>query len=82
MICQCCKGKSKLVEVSAKCSDMFWSRNVKSGMEYDGYVPEWIGANGYGDYVNFTICRHCGHVQGSWPHYDESIKQFKHGKAI
>lgn len=79
--CKQCGGTAKLVEISAKCSDMFFSRNIKSGKEYDGYVPEWIGPGGYGDYVQFTICRHCGQVEGQWPHHDKEMDKFKHGKA-
>ena len=61
--CIRCNGVKKLVSISAKCSDMY-SQVTASGKEYDGYVPEWIGPDGYGDYIQFTICRHCGQVQG------------------
>jgi hypothetical protein len=57
---------------------MFMSSNVKTGKYYEGYVPDWIGAGG--DYVDLTICRHCGHVDGDWPHYRDHDK-FKWGKA-
>lgn len=80
--CKQCGGTAKLVEISAKCSDRFYSRNIKSGKEYDGYVPEWMGPNGYGDYVEFTICRHCGQVDGNWPKYDDKLNKFSHGKVI
>lgn len=76
--CQCCGGTKKLVSVSAKCSDLY-SQVSASGKEYTGYVPDWIGR--WGDYVEFTICRHCGHVQGDWPHYNKDSNQFKHGKV-
>jgi hypothetical protein len=81
MNCQCCGGTAKLVQVTAKCSDMYSQVSLKSGKHYHGYVPEWIGPNGYGDYIEMTICRHCGHIQGDWPHYRTEDK-FKHGKAI
>lgn len=77
--CQACKGQSKLYQISAKCSDLYSHVHLKSGKEYDGYVPDWIGE--YGDYVTFTICRHCGHVQGKWPYYDKSINKFKSGEV-
>lgn len=80
MKCQRCKGDAKLYQISAKCSDMY-SHNHIGGKSYDGYVPEWIGPNGYGDYVEFTICRHCGQVQGDWPELDKKKNQFKYGKA-
>jgi len=79
MKCQNCKGQAKLYQVHAKCSDLYTHVNVKTGKDYDGYVPDWIGE--YGDYVSFTICRHCGQVQGNWPHTDKTIDKFKHGKA-
>ncbi len=80
MYCQSCGGQAKLYRISAKCSDLYSHTHLKSGKEYDGYVPDWIGE--FGDYVNFTICRHCGQVQGEWPHSDKSMNQFKSGKAV
>lgn len=80
--CQRCKGTAKMVQVSAKCSDMYWQRNLKTGKEYDGYVKDWISSPmGGGDYVSFTVCRHCGQLQGAWPESDKSIDKFKHGKV-
>lgn len=82
MKCQRCKGTKKLYQIQAKCNDMYSQINLSSGKEYDGYVPEWIdnGGNG-GDYVAFTICRHCGQVQGEWPDLNKKMNQFKSGKA-
>lgn len=77
--CQQCKGTAKLYQISAKCSDMYSPTHVGKGTQYDGYVPDWIGE--FGDYVRFTICRHCGQVQGAWPEQDKSINPFKSGKA-
>ena len=79
MNCQRCNGTKKLYQVSAKCSDMYSHRHI-GGRDYEGYVPDWIGD--MGDYVQFTICRHCGQVQGEWPEMDKSINQFKSGKAV
>lgn len=77
--CQRCNGQAKLVQISAKCSDMY-SHVTAAGKEYDGYVPDWIGE--YGDYVTFTVCRHCGQMQGDWPELDGCDgNQFKHGRA-
>ena len=58
---------------------MYHQTNIKSGTEYEGYVPDWIGD--CGDYVTFTIYRHCGQVQGSWPESDKSLNKFSHGQA-
>lgn len=77
--CQRCGGKAKMTWVQAKCSDLYNQVNLNTGKEYDGYVPDWIGI--YGDYVIFTICRHCGQVQGGWPELDATMNQFKSGKA-
>lgn len=80
--CQRCKGTKKLYSISAKYSDLYSHVHLGSTAEsaqYEGYVPDWIGE--YGDYVQFTICRHCGQVQGEWPGLDKSINQFKSGKA-
>lgn len=82
--CQRCKGTKKLYQVSAKCSDMYSHRHLNGGKDsrdtqYEGYVPDWIGD--MGDYVTFTICRHCGQVQGEWPEMDPGMNQFKSGKA-
>lgn len=85
MHCQSCGGTKKLYAVSAKCSDMCSIQHI-GGRDHDGYVPEWLGGygkgvNAAGDYVDITICRHCGTVQGEWPHYNKDENQFKSGKA-
>ncbi len=83
MKCSKCGGTARMVEVSAKCSDNFSRYNIKQETHYDGYVPDWLSDGGYGDYVNFVICRHCGQVHGDWP-FDApegSKEKFKWGKA-
>ena len=77
--CQRCGGTEKLVEISAKCNDLYSQVHLSSGKEYSGYVPEWIGS--YGDYVECIICRHCGQIQGDWPELDKKMNQFKHGSV-
>lgn len=48
----------RTIQISAKCSDMFWGR-LKDGEEiigeYDGYVPDFMPGEHYGDYVELTI---------------------------
>lgn len=78
MKCQRCNGTSKLYRISAKCCDLYWHEHL-GGKEYNGYVPDWIGE--YGDYITFTICRHCGQVQGEWPELNPEMNQFKSGKV-
>jgi len=80
MKCIRCEGTKKLYKVSAKCSDMYRQEHI-GGKEYEGYVPAWIGPEGYGDYVDFVICRHCGTVQGEWPDLNKELVQFKSGKV-
>lgn len=79
--CQRCKGTKKLYQIQAWCRDLYTQVHLSSGKEYEGYVPEWIGPNGYGDAVGFIICRHCGTVQGNWPELDKRRNQFKYGKV-
>ena len=70
-----------MVYMQAKCSDLFYQRNLDTGKEYDGYVPEWAGPDGHGDYVEMTICRHCGQIQGDWPEGKAAPECYKWGKA-
>lgn len=76
--CQRCGGENRITHVSAKCSDMY--SETTEFKDYDGYVPDWIG-DGTGDYIEFTICRHCGQVQGDWPAGKAAPYCFKWGKA-
>lgn len=44
--------------ISAKCSDMFHATLRKDGKqigEYDGYVPDFMPGQHYGDYVQLEI---------------------------
>ncbi len=61
--CQHCNGE-RLMDVSAKCSDMC-SLNYKD-MEKHDYVPDFIGIGG-GDYIEFEYCLDCGRIQGDFP---------------
>lgn len=78
--CMQCGGTAKLYRISAKCSDQYHQEHI-GGKEYDGYVPDWIGE--FGDYVEFTVCRHCGQIQSEdWPHYNKTQNQFRSGKVV
>jgi hypothetical protein len=79
--CQRCGGTKKLYRINAKCSDLY-SQDHIGGNSYEGYVPDWIGPDGYGDYVSFTVCRHCGQIQGEWPELDATLNRFKSGRAV
>lgn len=84
--CQRCGGTKKLYEVFAKCRDLYHQSKIGSRTEHSGYVPEWIGGCGSGqdaggDYVEFTVCRHCGQIQGRWPDLDPTMNPYKYGKV-
>lgn len=83
--CIRCNGTKKLYQVRAKCSDLYMEQHI-GGNGHEGYVPEWIGgagkgADAMGDYLDFTVCRHCGTLQGEWPALDENLNQYKYGKV-
>ena len=65
------------ISISAKCSDMFFASICKDGAgqigEYDGYVPECFGPNGYGDYVKLEVNVETGQIVG-WD--AEAAKEF------
>jgi len=52
-------GKEKRVlKTSAKCSDLFYARLEVDGKEvanHDGYVPDFMPGQHYGDYVELDI---------------------------
>jgi hypothetical protein len=74
MKCQQCGGTARMISVSAKCSDAYSEVKVECG-----YVPTWIGDDG--DYVEFSICRHCGQMAGRWPINGVGVDRFKWGKT-
>lgn len=48
----------KTINITAKCSDMFAANLKEDGKiigEYDGYVPDFMPGNHYGDYVELQI---------------------------
>jgi hypothetical protein len=53
------------IKITAKCSDMFsvqLFKDTKMVGEYDGYVPEWMPGEHYGDYVELEIDIHTGKI--------------------
>jgi hypothetical protein len=47
-----------VISLTAKCSDMFAASLMRDGQEfgeYDGYVPNWMPGEHYGDYVILQI---------------------------
>lgn len=61
--CQYCSSKN-VVSISCKCNDAFCV-TLPNGEEYTGYVDsEKVGLDiGYGDYVEFSVCRDCKIIQ-------------------
>lgn len=69
-----------LVKINAKCSDLFSciieSSKGKELLNYDGYVPDFMPNQHYGDYVELTIDAKTGKIV-DWPKdATELIKAF------
>ena len=48
----------RTISISAKCSDLFNANLIVDGRQvgrYDGYVPEFMPGEHYGDYVTLEI---------------------------
>lgn len=65
----------KYLTISAKCSDLCWvsaeDENHKSIAEGDGYVPDFMPGDHYGDYVMLTIDAKTGKIV-DWPKLSDS----------
>lgn len=56
---------NKIISITAKCSDMFSASLSQDGKrigEYDGYVPDWMPGQHYGDYVELKIDAETGQI--------------------
>lgn len=62
--CQRC-GSTRVVSISAKCSDLCFAA-MSGDREHTGYVPYDIGIGG-GDYVDMIFCLDCGQIEGEFP---------------
>lgn len=55
-----------IIKISAKCSDLFSATLIgddgKVAGEYDGYVPDWMPGEHYGDYVILNIDVQSGQI--------------------
>ena len=73
------------LRITAKCSDLFSASlvdiNGKQVGEYDGYVPDWMPGEHYGDYVELKIDIATGNIL-NWkcPTQGQLNKTFKFGK--
>jgi hypothetical protein len=65
-----------ILKISAKCSDLCYTNYTdKNGKETesDGYVPEGIGIDEYGDYVVLDIDMETGQIQNWKPVTDKQV---------
>ena len=63
--CQSC-GSTRLMNISAKCSDCCVISLANQDVEENGYVPSDSGVGG-GDYIDFQYCLECGQIQCDFP---------------
>lgn len=57
-----CGSSGPTLDISGKTSDM--CQAVYGEFENHGYVPQRLGINEYGDYIDISICTNCGRLQG------------------
>ncbi len=74
----------KIIEISAKCSDLFYARLTDSDgkeiAEYDGYVPNFMPGEHWGDYVMLKIDIISGKIiDWTFPSPSKVLKEFKRG---
>ncbi len=69
--------------MSAKCSDLCWmaledGHGNRIGEDHDGYVPDWMPGDHYGDYVMLDIDLETGKIL-NWrePSEEELQETFK-----
>jgi len=71
-----------ILRISAKCSDLCWTEYTdKNGKktESDGYVPQEIGIDSYGDYVDLDIDMKTGQIQNWKPVSDAQVIKAQRG---
>lgn len=76
-------AKGLVISINAKCSDLFSATLTNGGKvvgEYDGYVPDFMPGEHYGDYVELEIDVATGRIL-NWkvPHKGVLEKVFKEG---
>lgn len=64
--------KSRMLNVSAKCDDK--CDVTINGRSECGYVPSGLNI-GSGDYLFFSLCLNCGHVDGKFPLDEHELEQ-------
>lgn len=71
--CKQCNSE-RLIQIQGHCRDCYGEWNLKTGTEYTGYVPIWMGG---GDDIMIVVCKDCGQIQGDWPRKDEEEDDYK-----
>lgn len=67
------------IQICAKCSDMFTAnlrddKDILVG-EYDGYVPDWMPGEHYGDYVILDIDATTGQIKNWRPPSELTLRK-------
>ena len=62
-----CCNNPRFATVNAKCSDMCTVDVEGFDSAEPDYVPPNMNLGEGGDYIDFTYCLNCGHMQGDWP---------------
>ncbi len=62
------------LQISAKCSDLCFTKIAELNLFKDGYVPYGLGIGG-GDYVDLTIDTETGKILGWKPLTDTQLKK-------
>ncbi len=74
------KSEPKIIEISAKCSDLFWAcvkdKDGNDICEYDGYVPDFFPGQHCGDYVQLDIDLKTGQIVNWKPPTKAQLKEF------
>lgn len=79
--------KPKTLRVNAKCSDLCWMALVSADgthiAERDGYVPDFMPGEHYGDYIEIDIDIETGMITNWKKPTKEQLKEaFPDGKPI
>jgi hypothetical protein len=75
---QCICGSERILQVTAKCSDMCsvsFANSFGDISASNGYVPSGIGLGNDSDYIEIDLCMECGKVQGKFPVTDAKVRK-------
>jgi len=66
-------NSDRIAFLNGKTSDM--CQFAYKDIDVNGYVPELVIGDEYGDYIEFHFCLDCGKIQGNFPISDEQVKK-------